>query len=120
MGTLTKREKQILEDFGNDPNYRIETNSRGQIVATQLTASKSSMQRFIDGESFTIEWEASAFKNVLFSFDEKKCLVTNDSGIDKMGVLAVFGSGFLFKTGNGTTSVISFKHVNFASDENSK
>jgi len=117
MGALTKKEKQILEDFGNDPNYRIETNSRGQIVATQLTTGKSSMQRFIDGEQFTLNWEASAFENILFRFDEKRCVVTNDSGADKFGVLAVFGTGFLYKVGNQPTTIMSFNDVNFSGND---
>ncbi|MGN7988689.1 hypothetical protein ACTJKC_15175 [Pedobacter sp. 22226] len=120
MGTLTKREKQILEDFGNDPNYRIETNSRGQIVATPLTIGKSSMQRFIDGEQFTLTWEASAFENIVFRFDEKRCVVVNDSGADKLGVLAVLGTGFLYKTGNRPTTIMSFNDVNFVSHEGCK
>jgi hypothetical protein len=120
MGTLTKKEKQILEDFGNDPNYRIETNSRGQIVATQLIAGKSSMQRFVDGESFTLSSDASCFENIIFRFAEKDCVVLNDSGADKLGVLAVFGTGFLYKTGNRPTTIMSFNDVNFVSDENGK
>ena len=33
---LTKAEKQILKDFGNDPNYRIDVDARNKIVAIPL------------------------------------------------------------------------------------
>lgn len=36
MANLTKVEKLTLKLFGNDPNYRITTDSRNKIIAIQL------------------------------------------------------------------------------------
>ncbi|MFD2581526.1 hypothetical protein ACFSR6_03430 [Pedobacter vanadiisoli] len=112
---LTKREKKILADFGNDPNYRIETNARNQIIAVQLKPEKSDMQRFIEGEEFTLK--LFAFDKIRFRFDEKQSLILNESGADPIPVLAAFVGGFLYKQENGHTSRILFTDVNFINND---
>nr|WP_276898455.1 hypothetical protein [Pedobacter kyonggii] len=114
---LTKAEKQILKDFGNDPNYRIETNQRNQIVATQINPTKSCMQRFIDGEEFTLSKKVCHFPLIKFRFSQSQSTILNNDGADTMGVMAVFGTGILYKHGARPTTLISFTDVNFVDDD---
>jgi len=119
MATLTKKELKTLKDFGDNPNYRIETNSKNQIVAVPLKPDNS-MERFEAGHEFTLNKNVTFFTKIKYRFDRATNTVTNNEGVEYMDVIAAYRDGFIVRRIGKESRIINFSDVTFGSDESSK
>ncbi|WP_316828100.1 hypothetical protein [Pedobacter miscanthi] len=112
MATLTKKELKVLKEFGDNPNYRIETNSRNQIVAVPVKPDNS-MERFEAGQEFKLNKNASFFTNIIYRFDPSTGVVTNNEGVDAMKIIAAYRDGFIVGRTGRESRIINFSDVTF-------